>query len=480
VAAEINSDEFERRLRSPGANRQARWACWRNWRGSSILRRPYVRVRRGLRGRINAWTDRTEPPQPLEMATPNEPMETASVDIHASRASKFGDAYRPDPIGVDLAMKRRSGGWTPKVWVLPVAAGAALIGMVFALKGGAPGHSKAPPVVAAAEVSTKALQRRDAMIATSSDAGVSPLKGITQPAAVRRVISEEPPIELGDHASLGNAPASANLGPTSAGAAQSTAGASSGSPVMVAVNTPVVGAPFVAPPPAAPQFPDSKTLRTVSVRPGGTQIATTTPSATGSGEALHASDGPQPPAKPATKGVSEVALVAQPSTHKLNLPTKLSGKPSARLVVAKTETAAPGAEADKAPETPLLQQPANPLSHAFRYAVGAVRATAASAPQPAEQTAAHKSGDWAIQFAAQKSEAEAKVDVGRLNAKYAAALDGATIGVNKTLANGETIYALRVTGLSKAEATALCERLKGRDCFMPSESDAGVPKPRPR
>ena len=61
---------------------------------------------------------------------------------------------------------------------------------------------------------------------------------------------------------------------------------------------------------------------------------------------------------------------------------------------------------------------------------------------------------------------EAKANVARLNAKYAAALNGTTIGVNKTLVNGETVYALRVTGLSKAEAAALCQRLKGRDCFI--------------
>jgi len=91
---------------------------------------------------------------------------------------------------------------------------------------------------------------------------------------------------------------------------------------------------------------------------------------------------------------------------------------------------------------------------------------AASAPQPVDQTAAHKSGDWAIQFATQKSEAQAKVNVARLNAKYAATLNGAKIGVNKTLADGESIYALRVTSLSKADAAALCERLKGRDCLI--------------
>jgi hypothetical protein len=125
-------------------------------------------------------------------------------------------------------------------------------------------------------------------------------------------------------------------------------------------------------------------------------------------------------------------------------------------------------EPQAASEVPLVaaQRPVDPLSHAFSYIVGALGVPAASAPQPVDQTAAHKSGDWAIQFAAQKSEAEAKVNVARLNAKYAAALDGATIGVKKTLVNGETIYALRVTGLSKAEAAALCERLKGRDCLI--------------
>jgi hypothetical protein len=135
-------------------------------------------------------------------------------------------------------------------------------------------------------------------------------------------------------------------------------------------------------------------------------------------------------------------------------------KPSGRVVVAKTETAAPGPEAEKAPEAPPVpaQQPVNPLSQAFGHMVGA--------QGPANQTATHKSGDWAMQFAAEKSEAEAKIKVSRLNAKYAAALNGATIGVQKTLVNGDTIYALRVIDLSKADAAALCDRLKGRDCFI--------------
>ena len=75
---------------------------------------------------------------------------------------------------------------------------------------------------------------------------------------------------------------------------------------------------------------------------------------------------------------------------------------------------------------------------------------------------------WAVQLAAPKSEAEAKSAVARLNAKYASALNGSAIGVHKAVVNGDTIYRLRVVGLSKADAAALCARLKGDggDCFI--------------
>ena len=56
----------------------------------------------------------------------------------------------------------------------------------------------------------------------------------------------------------------------------------------------------------------------------------------------------------------------------------------------------------------------------------------------------------------------------RLNAKYATALNGSAIGVHKAVVKGATIYRLRVTGLSKADAAALCARLKGDggECFI--------------
>ena len=185
----------------------------------------------------------------VRVVAPDELTGTASVDIEAPPASKFGDAYLP-------------GGWTLKVSALALAAGAVLFGAAFGLKGGTPGQPKAPLFVAAVDGSTKAPQRDGEFVATSHDAGATPLKHITQPAAVKGVSSEQQPIELDDHASLGNAPPSAILAPTSAGAAQSTTGASSGPPAAVAINTPVVTPPSSAPPPTAPQFPDPKALRT--------------------------------------------------------------------------------------------------------------------------------------------------------------------------------------------------------------------------
>jgi SPOR domain len=573
-AAEINLDELERRLCAPPSQEAVAedlLAELVRLVDSSALPSPsQAASMRGVAG--------TKPPHSLERATlhpqaSDEPTGFALVDIEAPPAPKFGKAYLPR-------------GRAIKISALALAAGAVLVGAAFELKGGAPGQPKDSLNVAAAEDSTNPPQRSAETVATLSDAGAIPLKDITQPAAVKGAASEEQPIEPGDHASPADAPSSASLAPTSAGAGQPTVGASSGAPAAVAVNPPAATARAPAPP------PDPKPLPTASAQPDGTQIATATPAAADPGEAAHPSGGPQRPAKTAPNSASEAAQVAQPSTHKLDSPTKLSRKPSARILVAKTETVAPGPEAGngaeaaaepqasaEAPPAPA-QQPVNPVSHAFGFIFGALGAPAASAPQlsgkgaaseqpielgnyaslgnappltnsaptpagassgspvtaavntpvapppgapqfsnpktklsapivvakteapapvpaseappapaqqfvnplshafnyvtgalrapaaPAPQPGAPKSGNWAIQFGGQKSEEQARVNAARLNAKYAAALNGEKIGVDKTLVNGETIYALRVTGLSKADAAALCDRVKGRDCFI--------------
>jgi len=92
---------------------------------------------------------------------------------------------------------------------------------------------------------------------------------------------------------------------------------------------------------------------------------------------------------------------------------------------------------------------------------------ASPAQQPDRPTDAELR-NWAVQMSAPKSEAGAKRELKRLNAKYASDLNGSTIATHKARVDGETIYRLRVVGLSKADATVLCARLKGDggNCFI--------------
>ena len=248
------------------------------------------------------------------------------------------------------------------------------------------------------------------------------------------------------------------------------------------------------------------------MRPDGTPIASPAVASADANEAAPAAEAPKPAAKPTPKAATDAAN-AQPSSARLDLPTKLSAKSSARVAVAKTDTTAPtsiaeaanepiplraSAKSDKAakpaksqqaaaepaapapqvasaasaaPNSPVSQQPDNPLLHAFGNLLGSIAAPAAPAApaqQAVDSAAATKSSGWAVQLGAPKSEAEAKSDMARLNAKYASALNGSTIGVHKAVVNGETIYRLRVVGLSNADAAALCTCLKGDggNCFI--------------
>jgi SPOR domain len=90
----------------------------------------------------------------------------------------------------------------------------------------------------------------------------------------------------------------------------------------------------------------------------------------------------------------------------------------------------------------------------------AIGARASSAQQSIDATPTGSTG-WAVQLAASKSEDEAKNDLKRLNDRYASELNGSTIRLHKARVDGETVYRLRAVGLSKAGATALCQRLKG-------------------
>jgi hypothetical protein len=322
----------------------------------------------------------TEPTQPLEL-TSRRP-----VAVEPPRALEAAKSYPNGPNRIDLATGQRSAAWTFKVSALVLAC-AAVIGSIFWFKRVEPGLPKAPPFIATAQAPTPVQPRSNLTVATSSDAGTTPLKDITQPAVVS---PEERPIDLNAGVSLNNPPPSADLGPIATAATQPTADASAGKPLAESVNTPTAAAPIAASPPTASQSLDPKPVPvpTVPISPDQTQIAAPTPSATNPGVAAHASDAPLPPVRPAPKAAIEAAGVAERSTAKLELPTKLSSKSAAHVVVAKAEATGHWAPTETASEPLRLGAPVNPEKGA--KTLNATQSTAEAQAAPSQQPAPAK------------------------------------------------------------------------------------------
>jgi hypothetical protein len=446
AATDINLDDFERRLRTAGSLQ-------------SGADDPLFELARLVEA---SKPERPAPPPAkaasgvLEQGALRPALEANDHEdeIVAEEApDEASDAEFVDHEEVRPAPKRRAIGGTLRVSALALA-GVAMIGIVVALKTGVPGLQKQAPYIAAAQGPTKVAPPSEDTVAASADVGASLLKDNSQPGHVKVVASQEQPVDL-------NALASP---------ADPSGQAASAGPAMTAtVNTPLVAQPAaLAPPPS--QFPDPKPVRTVSLRPDGTPIPAPAVATTEAVAPAPVADSAKPAAKLGAKAPTEVGATAQPSTPRIDLPTKLSGKTSARVAVGKTDTTAPNSIAEAANEPIQDGSPAKP-EKADKTAKPHVAAAEPAAPPAADQTVdagTTKSGGWAVQLAAPKSESEAKSDMTRLSAKYASALNGSSIGMHKATVKGETIYRLRVDGLSKADAAALCARLKGDggECFV--------------
>ena len=471
---EINLEEFERRLRAAGGGQPRAEDPLAEL--SRLVEFSHFGISNGeapVRRAAGPGAENTQPAQPAETAA-LRPSIDEEVEELAPGASEADREARQD---YEFGPHRADGAFVeepeeegrPMRWKLTVSAlaiaGVAMIGAVFALKGGVPGLPKTPPFIAAAQGPTKVAPPKTEAPAALNDPGGS-LLGSAKPGPVKVVNTEEQPVDLNAQASLSNPPSAAANPPAAVDQAKPPAGSD---PTALAAtgNTPLVAPPGASPPSMPSEFPVPKPVRTVSLRPDGTPIAAN-PLDQATSDAKPAAAPPQEaPSQPAPQAASEATGAAEPSTPKLDLPTKLSPKSEARVVVGKTDTTAPAANA----ETPTETAPAK-MERAAHKAQGgqvadAADTTGAIAP-PVDATAAATSGGWSVQLAAPRSEAEAKTKVAQLSSKYSAELNGSPIGVHKAEVHGETIYRLRVSGLTKADAAAMCARLKGDggQCFI--------------
>jgi hypothetical protein len=483
IMPEINLDEFEKRLRAAGAPSA----------GSEDPLAELTRLVNSVHAdaRRAARTAQPEPPQADE-----EPGLTLPPVFGANPRPAFGEseaeadvaAEAPTPQAPDFAEPaptRGSRGWGFKVTGM-IVVGVALLAGAAALKHGVPGLPKAPPFIAADDAPTKVQPPNEANVQSNGDIAALLMKDSATPTPVKVVNTEEQPVDLRTQT---QPPApSASAGPPNAVGAAPTLAVDSGSPVATAPETQIVP-PATASASVAPLFPAAKPVKTVSVRPDGTLIAAADavpPTAAPAPDVV-----PTPPVKVAVRAVDPLVTTPEAATPKLDLPTKLSPK-SQQRVVAKTDTTAPNDDASATPSAPqqlvASPKPGKPSKPGPKTvaeasvadsppgdaAPAAAAAPTVAAPQPTVQAAAappaaaEGGGGWAVQLAAPRSEADARSAVAKLKGKYADALGDSALSIHQADVKGETIYRVRVSGLSKADAGALCSKLKagGGDCFI--------------
>ncbi len=353
---------------------------------------------------------------PLSFDAPSgQAKETAALGVEPIRATRSDDFHSNDLNPAPPPVRRRSGSWTLGISALALA-GAAAAGSIFWLEQTRSEQPRAASVISTApSPAAEAPPRANPGLATSSEAAAAPTRDIAPSAEGKAVSPEERPIDPNAHASLENSPPPQNLGATASGSAQppATAGKPPAAPVDTPAAAALAAAPPATPPQAAPQLPEKaapeKPVPAASLpSPPSPATATPAPAAADSGGAAPPSDAPLPPVRPATKAPVQTGGVAQHSTSKPELPTKLSGpigvhpaakaggtaasqsrseplrlgasaNPDNKTAQASVDPAAPPPAAQPNP-APRQQANANPVARAFGTVAGAVGAVAGLIP----------------------------------------------------------------------------------------------------
>ena len=202
---EINLDEFERRLRAAGAQQAQAEDPLAEL--SRLVEFSHMGIANGetpVRRAAEAPVVRAAPATSIEPGTlrptlDDEVEELAPGASEADRAARrdyeFDARHSDSASAADPGEERRPMRWKIAVSALALA-GVAMIGGVFALRGGVPGLKKEAPFIAAAQGPTKVAPPSDQTVTTSSDAGATLLHDNGKPASVKVVNSEEQPVDL--------------------------------------------------------------------------------------------------------------------------------------------------------------------------------------------------------------------------------------------------------------------------------------------
>lgn len=310
-----------------------------------------------------------------------------------------------------------------------IAAGFLAIGSTLAWRGGA--HQASSVATIAASTAPTKIAPKESENTDKTPRESTMLERTSAPPVKKVVSREEQPIDVSTAA---RTPRVIPL--DDSGSASPAAPSGSTSAAAIAPPPP----PQREPTQARSAFPEPKRVKTVSVRADGSII--------GADAAQQASA--QPP-KPAERATPAPARNATPKTAARADATTTSAAP--KPPVAKPVAPKPKVEAKPAPKPQRVA------------AAPPAEAQASAEPADDEAPAPVASGGYALQIASAGSEAEARQTASRLGAKLSGALGGRRPAVIKA---SDSLYRVRVTGLSKESAAAMCGKVKaaGGACFV--------------
>jgi hypothetical protein len=235
-------------------------------------------------------------------------------------------------------------------------------------------------------------------------------------------------------------------------------------------------APAPLKPPAPAARPSASASAAAAPKPAPVKEKLDPPAAlhadSGRDQAVARSDGAAPAAPPAAPAAPEPASSGGTADAVLRFVPNLYDKAANALRGSPTTQVA---AADAAPP-PTASAPAAPSGGGFSAdsvlqfvpnlydkAASALRGSppatqvARADPKPA---ATGNGGDYGVQFAAPASEPAARKESARLRSKFARELGGLQPSIRQAEMHGRKIYQVRIGGMSRADAAALCLKLK--------------------
>jgi hypothetical protein len=168
---------------------------------------------------------------------------------------------------------------------------------------------------------------------------------------------------------------------------------------------------------------------------------------------------------PGRGGVSAVSVLQFVPNLYEKAASALHGSPPATPVAAMGPAAPPTASvaAGSSEGSFSAQSVLQFVPNLYEKAAGALRgsppATQIARADPKPPTAGDE-GDYGVQFAAPATEPAARRESARLRSKFANELGGLQPTVRQAEVHGRKIYQVRIGGMSKADAAALCLKLK--------------------